>query len=236
MLAGWPVPDRVWHAPKRMSDTNKPVSPFVAMIASILVPGLGYWLIGERKRAIIAGGGIILVFVMGILIAGIRVISLPGYEDGYKKYVEWRMDPNRRIMSIATTQPAVAVMKTGKTTENGWPISAVQRLGADGKPYIVETDQPPIGPSEWVMLQAPMAQLGDNISFLGQMFNGPLCAVAGYLSNAAARADVPKSYTRLVDIGALYTAISGMLNLMLIVDAASRAGQASDAPEVGGSA
>ncbi len=206
------------------------------MIASILVPGLGYWLIGERKRAFTAGGGIILLFVMGILIAGIRVISLPGYEDGYRKYVEGHVDINRRIVTVATTQPAVAVMKTGKTNGSGWPIFAVQRLGANGEPYSIETDQPPIGPSEWVMLQSPMAQLGDNISFLGQIFNGPLCAVAGYLSNAAARADVPKGYSRLADIGALYTAISGMLNLMLIVDAASRAGHAAGAPGAGGSA
>lgn len=245
MLAGWLAPDTVWHALKSMSDTDKSVSPLVATIASIVVPGLGYWLIGERKRAMIAGGAIILLFAMGIFIAGIRVISLPGYEDGYKKYVEGRMDANHRIVAVATTEPAVAVTKTGRTNEYGWPISLVQRLGADGKPYTVETLEPPIGPSEWVMLRSPMAQLGDNISFLGQMFNGPLCAVAGYLSNAAARAGVPKSYSRLADIGALYTAISGMLNLMLIVDVASRAGRtprasrpsrSSSAPESGGPA
>ena len=40
------------------------------------------------QRAALAGGGVILLFVLGILIAGIRVISFPGYEDGYRKYVE----------------------------------------------------------------------------------------------------------------------------------------------------
>ena len=75
------------------------------------------------------------------------------------------------------------------------------------------------------MFTAPLAQLGDNISFLGQMLNGPLCGIAGYLSNAAARAGMPRSYSRLADIGSLYTAISGMLNLMLIVDAVWRSGR-----------
>ena len=106
-----------------MSDTNRSVSPLAATVASILVPGLGYWLIGERKRAAIAGGGIILLFAMGILIAGIRIISLPGYEDGYKKYVEGHIDGTGRVVTVATTQPAVAVAATGKQTENGRPIS-----------------------------------------------------------------------------------------------------------------
>lgn len=225
--------------PKRMSDTDKSVSPLAATIASILVPGLGYWLIGERKRAVIAGGGIILLFAMGILIAGIRVISLPGYEDGYRKYVEEYEDASRHVTTVATTQPVVAVTKTGRTSEYGWPIWVVMRLGADGKPFPHEELVPPRS-SDWVMLTSPRAELSDNLSFLGQMFNGPLCAVAGHLSNAAARAGVPKGYSRLADIGALYTAISGMLNLMLIVDVASwktrRASGISRASERGGPA
>ena len=48
-----------------------------------------------RQRAILAGGGVILLFVLGILIAGIRVITFPGYEDGYRKYVDrYPDDPN----------------------------------------------------------------------------------------------------------------------------------------------
>ena len=111
----------------------------------------------------------------------------------------------------------------------GIPIYAVSRIGADGRVFVEETNDPPHGPSRWVLVQSPVAQISDNISFLGQVLNGPLCGVAGYLSNVAARHNVEKSYSRLADIGALYTAISGMLNLMIIVDAASRAAEAGAA-------
>src|SRR4051812_35337040 len=44
--------------------------PLVAL-AGWLLPGAGYWLIGQRTRAITVGTTILTVFVLGILVSGI---------------------------------------------------------------------------------------------------------------------------------------------------------------------
>ncbi|HQY88496.1 MAG TPA: hypothetical protein PK402_07545, partial [Tepidisphaeraceae bacterium] len=56
-----------------------PPAPVVAL-AGWIVPGLGYILIGERWRGIIAGVTIILLYVCGTLIGGVRVVDVPGYD------------------------------------------------------------------------------------------------------------------------------------------------------------
>ena len=58
---------------------SAPSSPLVALSAWLL-PGSGYWLIGQRGRAMGVGITIIILFILGLLIAGVRVIEVPGYE------------------------------------------------------------------------------------------------------------------------------------------------------------
>ena len=58
------------------SDHLAPPPPLVAL-AGWLVPGAGYWLIGQRTRAITVGVTILLLFTFGILISGIRVVQAP---------------------------------------------------------------------------------------------------------------------------------------------------------------
>src|SRR5437764_13317405 len=53
-----------------------PPPPLVA-VAAWLVPGSGYWLIGQRGRALAVGLTIVALFAAGILIAGIRVVEAP---------------------------------------------------------------------------------------------------------------------------------------------------------------
>ena len=47
---------------------------------------------------------------------------------------------------------------------------------------------------------------------------------------------VPKTHSRIAEIGTLYTAIAGMLNLLAIIDSASRASALSRATDAGASA
>ena len=47
-------------------------------------------------------------------------------------------------------------------------------------------------------------------------------AVGAYFSIDAGMAGVAKSHARLADIGTLYTAVAGMLNLLAIIDSVSR--------------
>ena len=40
-----------------------------------LLPGLGHWMLGHRRRAVILGGAILLLWLGGLLIGGIGVID-----------------------------------------------------------------------------------------------------------------------------------------------------------------
>ncbi len=207
-----------------MEGQPKPTSAAAVVIAGIILPGWGYWLLGEKKRAILAGGGILLMFLLGIFIAGVRVVNLPGYEDGYKKYVEAHRYGENRVYFVPTTRPAVAVEPSPARDATGRPQWTVKRLEADGRLSEENTYDPPLW-SKWVLLNTPFAVIGDNLWFLGQVLTGPTCAITGYISNEVARAGVDRSYGRLADIGALYTAVAGMMNLMIIVDTVARAGR-----------
>jgi hypothetical protein len=55
-------------------------SPPVVAIAGWLVPGSGYVLLGDLARGVTVGVTIILLFIMGLLIAGVRVVEVPGYD------------------------------------------------------------------------------------------------------------------------------------------------------------
>jgi hypothetical protein len=142
-----------------MSDVRPaimPPPPLVA-VAGWVLPGSGYWLIGQRTRALTVGITIIALFAAGIFIAGIRVVEAPN-------------------------------------------LAGSGNLAAR-------------------ILQKPW--------FLGQVLTGPVGIVAAWLSNAAAHSDAYRyveAKARLAEIGTLYTAVAGMLNLLAIIDSSHRAG------------
>ena len=47
---------------------------------SWLLPGSGYLLLGQRTRGLTVGITILSLFFLGLLIAGVRVIEVPGYD------------------------------------------------------------------------------------------------------------------------------------------------------------
>jgi hypothetical protein len=63
-----------------MPNDRTSVSPPVVALAGWLLPGAGYWLLGQRGRALTVGITILSLFVFGLLIAGIRVMEVPGYD------------------------------------------------------------------------------------------------------------------------------------------------------------
>ena len=125
-----------------------PPPPLVAL-AGWAVPGLGYWLIGQKSRALVVGLTILALFVLGLAIGGVRVIEAP---------------------------------------------AAYSLQGVLGKPW-----------------------------FIGQVLAGPITLATNHIANTWGEHGAPYSHARVYDIGTLYTAVAGMLNLMAVVDSAYRA-------------
>lgn len=131
------------------SASSSVPAPIVAL-ATWIVPGSGYWLIGQRVRALTVGVTIIILFILGLLIGGMKVVEAP--KDLF-------------------TSPANAVSQ---------------------KPW-----------------------------FVGQILAGPMTLIA---SSIGQDQKYFASHSRVNEIGTLYTAVAGMLNLLAIIDAAYRAG------------
>ena len=170
------------------TDHNHPSPPLVAL-AGWALPGLGYWLIGHRARGLTISITVLVLFVLGILIAGIRVIDVPGFND-----------QGERLM----------LDNAGNTVP-----SALGR------------------PGEWALKKRPFYEVANKPWFVAQVLMGPISLVSANLSLHAAEprnpgsvySKVMKSHARLWEIGTLYTAIAGMLNLLAIIDSSYRAGR-----------
>ncbi len=143
------------------SSSIAPPPPIVALVGWLL-PGLGYWLIGHRARALTVGITIIVLFVSGVLVGGVRVVDAP-------------------------------------------------QLTGDGPNPVARVLQKP-----W---------------FIGQALTGPIGLAAAWGSRVVAADPAYKnivSHGRLAEIGTLYTAIAGMLNLLAIIDASHRAAKVEE--------
>ena len=132
------------------SKTSSSVPPPIVALATWVVPGSGYWLIGQRGRALTVGITIIILFILGMLIGGVRVVDVPN-----------------------------GVLSN--------PVNAVSQ-----KPW-----------------------------FVGQILAGPITLIASSIGHDDAYF---ASHSRMNEVGTLYTAVAGMLNLLAIIDAAYRAG------------
>lgn len=134
------------------------------------LPGAGYWLAGERWRACVVGPTVLALFALGLLIGGVRVVDVPGYDLGGRKALlgndKWEL----------TAQPVPTVM---------------------GKPW-----------------------------FVAQALAGPAAFGAGRWSIHVARGGWDKSHAKIYDVGTIYTAVAGLLNLYATLDAAGRANRA----------
>jgi hypothetical protein len=186
--------------------TRPAVPPPLVAIAGWLLPGAGYWLIGQRVRAIVVGVTIIVLFMSGILIGGVRSIQVPGYgENGGRLYVVREEQQDRR------TGQRFVILRVSE-----------QRAG-DRQPL---SDQPVV-----TDMRALVADIGNKPWSICQVMSGPVAIAGGAWSVWASRppgddsrADPPGSlsHSRINEIGVLYTAVAGMLNLLVIIDAAGR--------------
>lgn len=129
--------------------------------------------------------GVITLYLLGLLVAGIRVIEVPGYAtDG----TQIRLIRGQIIRPSDSQQYPNA----------GWIITS----GG----FVSEIASKP-----W---------------FVAQILAGPLSLGSAALSVFLAQQgpDFPRPHAPMETVGTLYTAIAGMLNLMVLIDSAYRAG------------
>lgn len=180
-------------------------SPPVVALASWLVPGAGYWLIGERGRAVASGVAIVLLFVLGLLIGGVRLIEVPGWGDHGRKLVVQTEDRGTDMQGRKLVAERTAELPPG------------------GEP---EAD------TTWIMVKHPLDEVRNKPWSIAQVLAGPLdlAASAGSIWASHEGPDMrhpigARSHARTNELGVLYTAVAGMLNLLVIIDASYRAGR-----------
>jgi hypothetical protein len=166
-------------------------TPAVVAIAGWLMPGMGYILLGERARGLTIMITVLTMFISGLLIAGVRVIDVPGYD---KNGFEDRVDANGR--------------RVERSTEYDYQNAHSALFSAD---FISE-----IAAKPW---------------YVGQIFAGPINLIASVVSIHEAQLNLPMTHARLEEIGTLYTAVAGMLNLLAMLDASSRAAHPEQSAE-----
>lgn len=181
-----------------MTDTpSRPVPAPLVAFAAWLLPGLGYWLLGQRSRALTVGLSVISLFVGGLLIGGVRLLEVPGWGD------------------------------------HGLPLLVLP--ARDGSETTAETAPAGERPSGWVMQVHPIDEIRNKPWYIAQILNGPLDLVASWGSVMASRVDSSgnplgyRSHARTNELGVLFTAVAGMLNLLAIIDSASRASEDKEA-------
>jgi len=185
--------------------------PMVCLFAW-LMPGGGYLLIGQRARGATVAVTIIALFLAGILVGGIRIMDPPGWgQFGYMSQLVEKYDRRRQQLEGEYSR-----VEPSSSEEEANP-------GSDG--------DKPAGPA---LLTEPLGELGDKPWYVGQILCGPMTLAASAVSvhaahppagSTAAVEGVPQSHSRSWEIGTLYTAVAGMLNLLVIIDSAQRAGQ-----------
>ena len=176
------------------SSRRMPVA--VVALASWLTPGLGYWLIGQRGRALASGITIVVLFVVGLLIGGVRLVEVPGWGDHGQKLV---------------------LRSGGRVAEQDPPAEGGAAAGEEN----------------WVLTSDPMYEIRNKPWFVAQVLAGPIDLAAAWGSIRASRPGPDgspigaRSHSRTNELGVLYTAVAGMLNLLVIIDAAHRANRAN---------
>jgi hypothetical protein len=187
--------------PNLMESNNRgltPSPPLVAL-AGWVVPGSGYLLLGQRGRGLSIGITIVVLFLMGVLIAGVRVIEVPGYDPATGQ---------RQLYPVVNPQ-------TGRIVDREWSLLVSPLSEVRDKPWSVP--QVLTGPiaiisgawSVWAAGEDPKTVKTDPAD------NSPIPG-SGTAYGAI-------THARINEIGSLYLSVAGLLNLMAIIDSTWRA-------------
>ena len=151
--------------PSMPNPPSRHISPALVALAGWVIPGGGYFLLGERKCAYTVGLSIILLFLMGILIGGIRIMDPPGWgEYGYMDQLIAR--PGRQ-----QSEGIVTKVEPSSDEQENDPRS-------DNRDEIIGT----------ALLHEPLMAISDKPWFVCQILCGPATLV---FSAASAQLRVP---------------------------------------------
>ena len=192
--------------------TSQNPSPFVVGLCAWLVPGGGYLALGQRTRGITVGVSIVALFLMGLVIGGIRIMDPPGWgQYGYM---------TQQIQRYVRTNSGDVVYS--------YRVEPVDP-DEEQNPRRERSDRP-LG---WALRADPMSEIGEKPWYVGQILCGPITLAASVISVREARgtSEAPGlsiAHARSWELGELYTAVAGMLNLLVLIDATYRAAAPAD--------
>jgi hypothetical protein len=187
---------------------SRSVSPAWVALCAWIVPGGGYLALGQTVRGITVFVCVISLLILGMLIGDVRVMDPPGWNDyGYLSQMVVHILPGGQ-QELERIEPTDADMQAN-------PLS-------DANDHLLGS----------ALATQPQAELSDKPWVVGQFLCGPVSIAASALSVHEARLrdpgedgngqpiqSVPASHSRSWEIGTLYTAVAGMLNLLAIIDA-----------------
>lgn len=185
--------------PPDPSSTAKPPHPLIVALAAWALPGLGYVLIGHRARGLTVGVTIVLLFVGGLLIGGIRSLEVPMVE---------REDVQIARIDAANPRPE----RAGTTTK----LPPVPAWGDEirAKPWSIAQ-----------FFNGPMGFVGAYFSSMASTVDVTKYLATRDTPQPEIVTPGVESHARVNEIAVLYTAVAGMLNLLAIIDSAHRAGR-----------
>ena len=199
------------------ADTRSvPPAPLVA-VAAWLLPGAGYWLIGQRARGTTVGVSVLTLFVLGLLVGGIRVVEVPGYN----------VDTGQRQIDAASHTWALLATPLNEVRNKPWslpqlmtgPVAvvagacSVMAAATDPNGPRDASGEPSVYPARDPQSRQPDPRAGQAVQPIGFT-----------------------THARVNEIGSLYLSVAGLLNLMAIIDAAHRAVHLSERRESTGDA
>lgn len=189
-----------------------------AGLAAILVPGAGHWVRGERKRAVLIGTGVLGLFLGGILIGGIDVID--SREDKVWFFGQAMVGPIAFGVDYLH-QHAFKGIPTGRGTpievspiDGKWHVdesrlAAARESARSAYPYETRQSLP-------VTVETLSA---DGRAREGRVVSLPLLTGTPEEPASAPPPNI-KSLSKVNELGTLFATIAGMLNVIVIVDAA----------------
>jgi hypothetical protein len=190
-----------------MADDSRALTTSVPLvvIAGWILPGSGYWLMGQRWRALVTGITIIFLFLAGLLIGGVRVIEVPGY----------RVNNGERQMVNLIQLDSAGHPHVDPTPQ--WSLVAQPLAEIRDKPWAVPQ-----------VLAGPMAIAAGAVSVWSAgpakpASTDPATATPTDLAKPNSPESIaPLTHARINELGSLYLSVAGLLNLMVIIDAGWR--------------